>query len=680
MSDTGTTKKGNASEYVYASEAEAREGYKQAEKDLKAAGNNAELKAKALADRKRAGAALDMFKYLNDGGKFHNNLIKDRTEKINANKSKISELNKKISASRRKGYIAKAMYEMKASWKSERDVNLYLAKKYPNQKITVTQAELNEIANDATDKKMNINFGGKPGIAYYQAFWKEMDSAKKEKAKLLAENKEHQRNIDMANAVKAAALKYSSEKVKRVGPSGGSGGSTRGGSSSGGNDGKTGQAKEEVLQTDENGNKLIRVTDANGNQSFVVEDKDKNRKSIKDDEIKKTGVKSEDIQEAIKNGDWKTLLSLFLKAIGERDQQAQLGNDGQGNAPAQPTVDEYRDKDNIFKVKKVNGNIASISMQEGNMSFELTNEHFKKVGVDLAKIEEALKSGRYDEASLNLLDVGYKSGVIKRPDPVLEIKGSDIILKDQYFLTGERNKPFVLNEQYLIDKCGMTKSKAEKAMENLRVIAASDKTKQGATQIVAQYFSKESPAPKMPEVQTTYGSPKLNRNPGGKVISITVKDATGKEKELGYKDFAKAYGCSPEEAKKLRKECVRAIKNGGNVDGVLSFVANNSEGKSKFWTKTATKIGTYVVGAAAVGVGVYAATGGFKKKDDNNKETTRSSDEKKYVDAAPAVTTTDISTPTDTNTSTGTNTQPTRSTPTTHSNPVTPFIRGGNTR
>ena len=106
-------------------------------------------------------------------------------------------------------------------------------------------------------------------------------------------------------------------------------------------------------------------------------------------------------------------------------------------------------------------------------------------------------------------------------------------------------------------------------MENLRDLVKSGQTNQSAAYIVASYFAKEQPAPVMPKTQPTYGSPKLNRNPGGKIISITVKDAAGNEKELGYKDFAKAFNCSNEEAKKIRKECIRVIKNGGNVAKVL---------------------------------------------------------------------------------------------------------------
>ena len=491
----------------------------------------------------------------------------------------------------------------------------------------------------------------------------------------------------------------------------GSGGSTRGGSSFGGAGGATGQAKEEVLQTDENGNKLIRVTDANGNQSFVVEDKDKNRKSIKDDEIKKTSVKPEDIQEAIQKGDWKTLLALFLKAIGERDQQAQLANNGQGNAPVQQTgPKEYRTNDgDVFTVTKDGENIISISMQEnGKTPFSLTADELKKYGVEPKDVEKMLENKQFNQAGGTLLDVGYKTGKIIH-SPEIEVKGNDIILKDHHTFTGERKEPLVLNEQYLVEKCGMKKGKAEKAMENLRELAKSGNMKQSATLIVAQYFSKESPTPKLPDVQTTYGSPKLNRNPGGKIISITVKDATGKEKELGYKDFAKAFNCSPEEAKKLRKECARAIQNGKDVNGVLSFVAENSEGKSKFWTKTATKVGTYVVGAAAVGVGVYAVAGGFKKKD-NEAEQNDASTTNLFKTKVQEVTSTDIgkrtdtyigkstdtgkSTGTDTGTSTDTATtapsendsgksggDDTRTTTTTnHSNPITPFIKGGNTR
>jgi hypothetical protein len=221
-------------------------------------------------------------------------------------------------------------------------------------------------------------------------------------------------------------------------------------------------------------------------------------------------------------------------------------------------------------------------------------------------------------------------------------------------------------------------------MENLRELAKSGNMKQSATLIVAQYFSKESPAPKLPDVQATYGSPKLNRNPGGRIISVTVKDASGKEKELGYKDFAQAFKCTPEEAKKLRKECVRAIQNGKDVNGVLSFVAENSEGKSKFWTKSATKIGTYVVGAAAVGVGVYAATGGFKKKDNEVEQTPTS-----QTNVVKSVMQEDTDTSTGTDTSTpapsendsgsaksGNDTRTTGK----QGNPITPFIKGGNTR
>lgn len=467
-----------------------------------------------------------------------------------------------------------------------------------------------------------------------------------------------------------------------------SGGSSRGGSS-GSSGGKTNKVKEEVLQTDENGNKLIRITDANGNQSFVVEDKDKNRKSIKDDEIKKTSVKPEDIQEAIQKSDWGKLLSLLLKAIDERAKQAQLGNDGQGNAPAQQTATKQyiSEKGDVFTVTKEGANITSISMQEkGKNPFILTADELKHCEVAPADVEKMLEGNQFTQAGEKLLGVGYKTEKIIH-SPEITLDGNNIILKDHYSYTKDRQEPLKLNEDYLVSECNMTKSKAKKAMENLRVLANSDKTNKAATQIVAKYLSRANPAPKMPEVQTTYGNPTLNRNPGGKIISITVTDSSGKKKELGYKDFAKAYGCSPEEAKKLRKECVRAIQNGQKVDGVLSFVANNSEGKSKFWTKTGTKIGTYVVGAAALGLGAYAAFGGFKKKNDGNEGTTLSTDES--VDESEGVTTTGTSTPTnDTSASTGTSTSTndpstsngTNTTTTTRINPSIPFIGLGNTR
>ncbi len=464
---------------------------------------------------------------------------------------------------------------------------------------------------------------------------------------------------------------------------GSSGGNDGAGSSggAGGAGGTTGQATEEVLQTDENGNKLIRITDANGNKSFVVKDKDGNRKSIKDEEIKKTSVKPEDIQEAIQKGDWKTLLALFLKAIGERDKQAAAQNlfdEGQSKAQAQQTgPKEYRTEDgDVFTVTKDGDNIISISMQEkGKTPFSLTAAELEKYGVKPTDVEKMLDNKQFNQAGGTLLDVGYKTGKIIH-SPEIEVKGNDIILKDHHTFTGERKEPLVLNEQYLIDKCGMKKGKAEKAMENLRELAKSGNMKQSATMIVAQYFSTEKPAPKLPDVQATYGSPKLNKNPGGKVISITVKDASGKEKELGYKDFAQAYRCTPEEAKKLRKECVRAIQNGKDVNGVLSFVAENSEGKSKFWTKSATKIGAYVVGAAAVGVGAYAAFGGFKKKDDDNEEKPQS------LTVALETVKTDESNKSSVTASETTNdtTTPTKTTTITHSNPITPFIKGGNTR
>ena len=682
MSDVGTTSKGaktaTGNDWVAEELAKARKDYGVADTKYKTSKSDADLEA-----RLKAGAKV---KALRDG------LIYKSKKEIEDQKTKMqATLDKKKAAENTARTASKAAIKMEkmaavsvtfiGSYGSSDDKFIKKAKELYGMSLTKEDIKkFNKGWQDWMTKKYGRVIADADGV-YIKEYHKYLQEESKKKAKALSNAKLATREYRGYVYQCEYALEYLNKH----------GTPTKGKSKTTTHDGQAKEeakeeakekAKEEVLQTDENGNKLIRITDANGNQSFVVEDKEKNRKSIKDDEVKNTSVKPEDIQEAIQKGDWKTLLALFLKAIGERDKQAAVQNlfdEGQSKAQAQQTgPKEYRTEDgDVFTVTKDGDNIISISMQEkGKTPFSLTAAELEKYGVKPTDVENMLEGKQFNQAGGTLLDVGYKTGKIIH-SPEIEVKGNDIILKDHHTFTGERKEPLVLNEQYLIDKCGMKKGKAEKAMENLRELAKSGNMKQSATMIVAQYFSKESPAPKLPDVQATYGSPKLNRNPSGKIISITVKDASGKEKELGYKDFAKAFNCTPEEAKKLRKECVRAIQNGKDVNGVLSTVAHKSDGKSKFWTKTATKIGTYVVGAAAVGVGVYAATGGFKKKDEAEQNDV----------ATPNTVTSVMSEDTDTGTSTSSendsgSTKSGNDTRTTgkQGNPITPFIKGGNTR
>lgn len=368
---------------------------------------------------------------------------------------------------------------------------------------------------------------------------------------------------------------------------------------------------------DKDGNMVTPLKDANGNVvGYKFKDKEGKDQVLMNDDIKKTKVSLDDVKKALEDGDIKKALELLLQALlGKQQsdmQKAQTGNTADGNVGsgtgttgATPTP-EITSKDYIeertgvkFTVTKQGDNIQSISQTaQGNIE-AFTAEHFAKASIEPKDVEAHLQKGEFTKADELLAKVAAANGKLAAR---VDVNGNDIVLMDCY------GKAFTLNKKKL-EEFGLKKGKAETAMENLRALAKSGQTNQSAAYIVASYFAKEKPAPTMPATQATYGSPKLNRNPGGKIISISVKDASGNEKELGYKDFADALKCSKEEAKKIRKECIRVIKNNGNVNEVLSFVAANSEGKSKFWTKTATKIGTYALVAAG---GYFAGRAIFK--------------------------------------------------------------------
>ncbi len=367
---------------------------------------------------------------------------------------------------------------------------------------------------------------------------------------------------------------------------------------------------------DENGNVVATATyDKDGKMlSCTFKDKDGNDQTLKADEIKKTNVSIDDIKNALESGDLNKALELLMEALMSKNNNYQP-------LQQQITSKTYKDEANnaTFRVDKQGDKVSSITfMEEGVMRapLTLTADHFSKAGVDPKNIETALEGKDYRTAALGMFDVAAKNNIeIQRYlEPTVAIKDNAIVLTDRVGNTYE------LTEEYLKSQ-GVKKGKAEKTMKNLRELIASGKAEQSVARVVASYMAKENPAPQMPATNSGYVFEKLGKRADGKSITIKVRDASGKERELGYKDFAEAYGCTKEQAKKLRDECIRSIKNGGDVNGVLSEVANNSRDRgSNFWTKGWVKATEYAVGAAAVGVGAYAAFGGFKKKGGDEEE------------------------------------------------------------
>ena len=567
--------------------AEARKAYQQAQEDLKAAGGDATKRKMALDARKKAGADIDLYKAM-QGGTYHADIIERDTKKLAVNSEKVKPLNKEIAAARRKGYIAKAVYEMDRYWASAKDVNEYLAKTYPNQKITVTQEELRDMINEAKSKKLTSPDNSmKPGKAYYQSFWKEMDAAKLKKSQIEKENKVCLRNIEMSKT----ALKKAEEAKKNQASSGGSG------YAGGYGGGVLGGTEENPTLTkpykDENGNVVATATYNKDGKIQEVQFKDEkgNDRKLKADELKNANVNIDDVRNALESGDLKKAMELLLSALLSK----QRGN--QQAAASKETLQEYTDKETgvLFSIEKENKEIKAVRMVEDkDTQLVITKEMFEKAGVNPKDVEKALEAKDYAKAAYGLYTAAEKNGlkIDRDQEPQLAVKGESIILTD-----ADGNE-FKLTEEYLKSN-GMKKSRASGTMKKLQEALAVKPRPKGLEAAVATYFAGEKPAPRLPEgKEGNWSVSKLNKtllNQGvgmagvsSSAISITVTNDSGTKKKLKAEDFANYFHCDKKEGKKILKAYARAIEDGADLNGILSEIADgktSSKTKSKDKTK-----------------------------------------------------------------------------------------------
>lgn len=582
---------------------EARARYKQAEADLKAAGNDKTKKQLALDARKAAGAEIDMFKILNNP-----NYLPDKTTEYN---TMLAASQKNLEAARKKfrevDIKAKAMTLIAEKGMGTLDINLAAkqlnnewARLYPDDKHTFKAEDVKQMEqelNEFVRKNKNTKF-----LEPYKAYVAEMKAQRKAQGAIIKKERDinipkHKRNLHLLNVAAEKALNYKEVREEISG----NGGRVDGGDANGNT-----SARE---YKDANGNVVTEIKDQNGNVSYSFTDEKGKKQTIKTEEIQKAEVDVDEIKKALEAGDLEKALTLLFKALTTK-------NNGYQSASSSK---EYTDNANgaLFKVNKENGKISSILMSErGGETAEYTAEMFERAKKDPKAVESALESKDYKTAGKTLLEVGDINVYGKPLTPAkLEVSGNAIILTDM------KGDTFELTEEYLKAQ-GVKKGKAKGTIEKLQEALKVSPQPKGLEQAVATYFRGNS-APLLPQPERgNWTCAKLNKTlidkgtalaaGSSKTTSITVEDRAGNKKKLKAEDFAAYYGCDKKEGKKILRAYARAIEDGANLDDILSDVANGGD-KERTRSISVNKDKVKSVGKA-VGKGAVEVGKGIGKK------------------------------------------------------------------
>ena len=560
--------------------AAAREAYKKAEADLKAAGNDATKRKMALDARKKAGADIDLYKAM-QGDTYHKNIIASNEKKLADSTKKLEAARSKYGEIDRKRKIAEAIIDSgnHLHFSQLNQCQEYLDEHYPEVKLT--KEELEQV--HAERRKYTAEHPG----ATVEDYKKYLEAERKKQGNIIKKERDknipaYKKNISLAKA----ALKKAEEVKAQSAAQGNGGGVDVGG----------GMVYDEQNQTltkpykDENGNTVAVATyNKNGKiQEVQFKDEKGNDQKLKADEIQKAKINIDDIKNALESGDLKKAMELLLNALlAKQNNYQQIGN-GQENKPE--SKKEYKDEQTgvVFAVEKSGDEIKAIRMiEDKDNQLVISKEMFEKAEVNPQDIEKALKNKDFSKAAGGLYNVAEKNGiqVVAQQDPKVAVKGESIILTDA------SGKEFKLTEDYL-RASGMKKAKAKGTMKKLSEALAIRPQPKGLDQAVATYFSGESPAPVMPKAKEgRWSVSKLNKtwlNQGTAMvgvssgaISITVVNENGSKKKLKAEDFANYFHCDKKEGKKILKAYARALEDGAELDGVLSEIADGRSSGSK---------------------------------------------------------------------------------------------------